>query len=486
MRRLNDRGQHVSAQIIASYALRGKAQRSKLVAEHDTAQDRALDKALEEFEEARDFIDPLTNGPRGPQNTQHGEIAESVHVAILRAKDLVEGREPNTTFGGSGRKGPIDFWDGDTPVQMKYAHSTSSSLNHIRDHIDQFGANIDGDDFEFVIPRDQHEQIIELRDTGTIQGLSRTKVGNIRSKLEQIEGELGRDPMEAIHRGELTYQESHRDHVHDALEQREIDIKDRSSDIKERILDDHGPSLEGLGQTAALGGVAGAGVGIVHALIDKSRNGRNLFSGDFTAADWDDVCRAAGKGIFGGAVSGSALYGLTNLTDLAAPFAGSLVSAVLGIRELRRSCRSGEIDADQFAEASCLVACDAAIVGIAAFAGQTVIPIPLLGAFLGSISGKIVASVIKKGLMSSTDEMIRRLDSFGQRAIERLDDECRAVMKKLDGYFGEFDRICKAAFDPDTNTALRLRKSVELARKMKVSEDLILDSTDDLDRFMTG
>ena len=117
------------------------------------------------------------------------------------------------------------------------------------------------------------------------------------------------------------------------------------------------------------------------------------------------------RGVGGGTVAGSAVYVLTNSPALAAPFAGSLVSALMGVGALLRDHHAGTIDGDQFVELSHIVALDAAVVGLAAAAGQTLVPIPVLGALLGSLGGKLVASALKDGLGESASELTARLPS---------------------------------------------------------------------------
>ena len=41
----------------------------------------------------------------GSATTKHGEIAEQVNVAISRARDILSGNAPASTFEGVGRNG---------------------------------------------------------------------------------------------------------------------------------------------------------------------------------------------------------------------------------------------------------------------------------------------------------------------------------------------------------------------------------------------
>ena len=156
----------------------------------------------------------------------------------------------------------------------------------------------------------------------------------------------------------------------------------------------------------------------------------------------------------------------------------------MGVGALLRDYHAGTIDGDQFVEMSHIVAMDAAVVGLAVGAGQTLVPVPMLGALLGSLTGKLVASALKDGLGESAAALAVRLAEYERDAIEQLDEECRALVQRLDAWFGNLERLAETAFDPETNTALRLKASIRIARTLGVPEDRVLRTTSDLDAFM--
>ena len=236
-------------------------------------------------------------------------------------------------------------------------------------------------------------------------------------------------------------------------------------------------------RVAAVGVAVGGGVGLAQAIWIKCREGRNPFRGEFSIHDWQDVGVVAAQGAGGGAVAGGALYLLTNSTALAAPFAGSLVSGLMGIGVLLRDHYAGTIDGEQFVEMSHIVAMDAAAVGLASAAGQTMIPVPLLGALLGGLAGKLVTSALKDGLRESESALIASLAEYERYAFGQLDEEFRAVMQRLDAWFGNLERLAVTAFDPEVNHEL-LRASVRMAKTVGVHDALILRTTADLDTFM--
>ena len=480
----NRTGPHVAAQVAATWASLDAADRANRLAEAIQTQDRNFLDAWREIQRVRDFVGSPENILGNPA-TKHGEIAEQVHVGVRRAIDALHSRTPTATFSEVGRLDPVDYREAGVDIQSKYYNGLRNTLDgvslHATKYQDQGFASGDG---LYHIPRDQYQQIEQLRQTGQIDGLSEKSANAIRNKLNELQQATGRSPDELIQPGEGTYAEVQQGRVHDTLDDRENRLVQKNDKLKQEAGTEHGPSLAGLGSAAAIGAAAGGGVRFGQAIWVKCRDGKNPFKGEFSTQDWKDVGVATAKGAGGGAVAGSALYALTNSTDLAAPFAGALVSGLMGVGDLLRQYHSGKIDGDQFVELSHIIAADAAIVGLAAAAGQTLIPIPMLGAFVGSLAGKIVASAIKDGLGAAESELIARLAAYEKRALEQLDKEFRAFIKRLDAYFGNLERLAKVAFDNTVNTTLRLEASIQFAEIVGVPDRHILRSTDDLDDFM--
>src|SRR5690606_29634108 len=107
------------------------------------------------------------------------------------------------------------------------------------------------------------------------------------------------------------------------------------------------------GEAIKVAGVAlvvGAGVSLTTSLYKKWKEGKKFYSGDFTSEDWKEVGIDIGKGGALGAISGAAIYGLTNYAKLSAPFAAAVVSASKGVSSLVADFKNGEIDNDEFVE----------------------------------------------------------------------------------------------------------------------------------------
>ena len=457
-RAADTRPPHIAAQAAASWAAIDASDRSD-----------ALANALREMQTVRDFVGSPSR-ILGSDATKHGEIAEQVNVGIRRATDALFGRAPSATFEGVGRFAPTDYRMDGMDIQSKYYNGLGNSLKGVLGHSRKYPDFAGGYD----IPRDQYAQMEQLNRTGAAEGLSDRSASAVMDRLDELRQSTGKSPDEIIRPGETDYNEVQRGRVKDTIRDRENGLRRAS-----------GPSLSGLGKASALGAAAGGGVALTQALWAKYREGKNPFRGQFTSQDWRDVGVVSARGAGGGAIAGGALYLITNSTKLSAPAAVAVVSGLIGVGALLRQYRDGRIDVDQFVEMSQIVAADAAIVGLATFVGQVAIPIPILGALIGSVGGKFVASAIQNGLGDSEKALTARLEAYEKSVLARLDDDFSAVIRDMDARFSDLERLAETAFDDTVNASLRLRASVEFAESVGVPNNLILRGAEDLDAFMT-
>ena len=478
----NRTGPHVAAQVASSWASLDAASRSAELANALSSQDRAFMAAMREMQVVRDFVGTPEN-ILGSETTKHGEIAEQVNVAIIRARDILLGRAPTARFEGVGRIAPTDYRVDGVDIQSKYHNGLRNTLDGVLGHnSDHPGFASGGGGYH--IPRDQYDQIRQLNQTGHIDGLSDRSADSIRDRLGSLQQRTGRASDDLIAPGETDYGEVQQGRIHDTIRDREGRLAEENDSLKGRAQADHGPSPSGLGQAAAIGAAVGGGVGLAQGVWVKYREGKSPFRGDFSTRDWLDIGVPAAQGAGGGAVAGGALYLLTNSTNLSAPAAGALVSGLMGVGSLLHQYHSGSIDGEQFVDTSQIVVMDAAIVGVASMTGQVLIPVPLLGALVGSVAGKLVATAIRDSLGASESELLEQLRAYEEGALSQLDQAYRAHVRRLDTYMGNLERLALAAFDDTVNTNLRLYASVEFAEAVGVPDGLILHTTDELDRFL--
>lgn len=479
---VNPQEPHIVAQVVAASVAYDKQIRAEHLQESLQALNSAFSLAMQEMQKVRDFV----GSPKsilGNAATKHGEIAEQVHVGVTRAFDALNGRMPSATFEGIGRLDAVDYQVNGTDIQSKYINGLRNTLDHILTHAERYPDFVRRNS-RYHIPNDYYKNLKDLQSTGKIDGLSDKSIQSIQRKLESIQDVTGRDAKDLIQPGEASYAEVQQDKIHSTIENREQRLSNEKDELQNATIKEHSPSIQGFGQAAAFGAVAGAGVSITQGLWSKWQSGKNPFRGDLTVSDWQEIGIQGVHGAGGGVVAGGTLYLLTNATELAAPFAGAMVSSLMGIGRLLQQYHGGKINSTQCVELSLLVASDAAIIGLVTTASQTLIPIPILGAFIGSIAGKLVASALKDSLESSESQLLQQLAQYESTFFEKIDQEYYSILSQFDQYFGNLEQLLAFSFDEKNNTALRLEISVCVAEKCGVPKTQIIYSADEVDRFM--
>ncbi|WP_445663192.1 hypothetical protein [Enterobacter soli] len=447
-------------------------------------QDIAYELACKEMLKPRDFVASPGN-ILGSMSTKHGEIAEQVEVAVRNSEQAIEERLQDAstfraTFEGVGRTAPQDYLIDGMDVQSKFINGTNNNLVHVLKHMEAY-PNFGKDGSFYHIPKDTWQEIQDVLDGKPVEGLKSSTIEAIKAKVAEIERQTQRPFADVVRPGVSDYKDVQLGKIDETLDKHDQELAKQNDTKRAEIIDDHQPSLaEGMRATAmgaAVGGAFALGTGIYR----KYRDGKNIFRGDFDAQDWQDVGLDSLKGAAVGGISAGAIYTLTNYASMGAPFASSLVTATKGVASLARSYQRGEIGLDEFTDLGLIVCAESAIVGAMTVAGQALIPVPVLGALIGSISGKFMVTVAKsldgkarQVLQARMDEFARRLDAIEQQVLNRILSE-----------FAALGELTKAAFNVETNRQL-LEASITLAQAHGVEDDKIIKNADDLDAFMTA
>lgn len=466
--------QVTAAAVDALNAARREAERVALL-----AQDGALDEALKAMQKVWAFIGEPEK-ILGNAKTKHGEIAEQVEVAVRRARDLLAQVTPTADIDGVHRTGPADYTLNGVEVQSKFINGMDKTLSHVIKHLKDY-ESFGRDDSFYHIPKDQHGVILKLINGETVEGLSAKSAKTILAKVAEIEATTGKTFQEAVQPSVSTYAEVQQGKIVQTLNAHEEDLKQENKALKDQIQADHEPSLgEGL-KAAGIGAAVGASVAFATTAIRKYKEGKNIFKGEFTANDWKEAGLSSVKAGALGGVSGGAIYGLTNYAGLSAPFAGAFVAAVKGLAPLVNDYRAGKLSMDGLIDGGMFVCSDVALVGLCTAAGQALIPVPALGAVVGSIAGKVLSSVLAgkvKGVQAAVD---RRM----AQAMDKLDEAYQKVVKRITAEFKRLGALTEAAFDESRNEQL-VENSLALARAYGVEEHLLIKNHAELDDYMLG
>ncbi|GGW25592.1 hypothetical protein [Vreelandella hamiltonii] len=442
------------------------------------AQEALLEKAFEQVDGARAWlVDP--SKLLGSEGAKHGEFAEIVEVQIRNAYSIVDGNDPVATFEGTTRTGAADFFVDGQAFQSKFYGNISQGLRAFVEHLEKYPDM--AQDGGLMFPSDKYETVMRVLN-GEETELADKSQRAIREWAGKIEELTGKKFEEAVTPSVSTYSDVQLGVAHDTLDSHEAELEEINSDRQEQIRLDHGPSWAGAAQAAAVAGAVSGVITTGMALYTKAREGKNVFRGEFTTDDWKDVGFAGAKGFGTGAVTGGAIYGLTNYAGMAAPFAAAVVSAGKGLATLSNEYMAGEISSEEYFDLGMCLCAESAIVGLATAAGQTIIPIPVLGGIIGSISGKMMLQLAQGLDAKHTESLKAEMDSF----LASLDKTYQRVVDEINAEFDKLGKLTDAAFDFDLNYQLALSASVDLAIAYGVPEEKILRSVSDVDDFMLG
>jgi len=437
-------------------------------------QDLAVLKSVGEIDDVRNFINSPGN-ILGNDLTKHGEIAERVEVGVRRAESILHGKTPGATFEGVGRTAPEDYIVDGLNVQSKFINGTNNGLNHVLQHMDKY------DEFYkngyYHLPKDQYEVIKHVMEGKHVEGMtSRTEMA-IKSKIEEIQNRTGQPFEDSVKPSISTYKDVQKGNVNKTIDNHEKNIRNENKELKKKIVEEHQPGLsEGLkatGTAAAIGG----GISFTAALYSKHKEGKKFYRGELSQDDWIDVLRITGKGAVSSGISGASIYTLTNYCNVAAPFAAAFVSGVKGISSLSIDSKSGKINKEEFLELGMITCSETAIVALSTAIGQTIIPIPILGSLIGSVTASTMIKLTKN------DKTVYQIKKIYEESAKKLSLEHKMKMQEIERQFKVLGDLTTAAFKIGNNIKL-LQMSVLLARSYGVAEHKIIKNSNDLDRYM--
>lgn len=459
-----------------------------------TQQDINLIKALGYIENVKEFV-ANPNNILGSNLTKHGEIAEQIDVNINNARDVLNGLKERFTFDGVGRTAPEDYLDGTKAVQSKFYNGINNTLKAVLEHKDKYNHfGSDGNSY-YSIPKDYYETIQKILNGENVDDLHSRTIETVKKLVKEIESETGKSFNEVVKPSVSNYSDVQVGTVEESLNRERVSLEEQANTNKElakenaknkseSAINDSGPSFAEGVKVAGIAAAFSGGMSLILAISKKKKEGISLL--EFTVDDWKDVGIDTGKGALKGGISGASIYTLTNLTKTPAPLASAYVSASFGIVNLANQYRKGDISSDEFIENSQLVCMDSAISAVGASLGSVIIPLPILGAVIGSISANIISSIGKEYLESNEQILI---DDYNRRFMSEIDNMNKEYLIALTNILQKYyilGDITENAFDFKLNSNLRFINSIELAKGNDLNDDEILKTKDEIINYFVS
>lgn len=356
-----------------------------------------FENAMNELNKARDFL----GSPEhilGSAATKHGEVAEVFDVRFGNADRIIRGEDPNFSFDGVGRTAAEDYLKNNLPVQSKFVQrnlSMDAVLKHLNDYTDFVHGGT------YCIPKDFYEQIEvwmklsqkELTNLPASEGGKQAQI--VIDKIKELEKITNKKFTDLVEASQVNYDQVQLKRAGDTIDTKEQEIIKVDGEKREEYWRMSRASVEEGLKTAGIAAVISAVVSFAESLIGilKTKN-KNL--SELTKEDWAEIFKETGIGAVKGGASGGAIYALTNVAGMSAPLAAAIVSATLGVAAQAIRLYKKEISFDDFMYNILDVAVDAAVSAVGAFVGQMLIPVPALGAIVGSIVTTTVLNLVKK------------------------------------------------------------------------------------------
>ncbi|RKD25823.1 hypothetical protein BEP19_02490 [Ammoniphilus oxalaticus] len=450
-------------------------------------QDHYFEEALTHMMRMRQFLSE-PGAILGSEKAKHGEIAEHLEVNARNAWSVLNGEGEVATFEGVGRTAPEDFILDGVNYQSKFINGTNNTLKHVLDHFNKY----EDTTMNYSIPKDQFEVISTIRAAHDPEQLHSRSIQAILEKVEEIEFRTGRSFEDVIKPSISTYDDVQLGKVGETVSRHESQLADENQKVLESIEQDarektkgieskQGPSVgEGL-KVAGAAVVVAAGLNTLTVIYRKVKAGKKL--NQFDKEDWKDIgLSSAVVGAKGGVTAGS-IYTLINITSLSAPFAGAVTSAAAGLSLLIFNLKRDKISTDDFVAQGQILCLEAGIAAIGGAIGQTLIPVPILGAILGTITANIVWGFAKDQLGHKEHQVQQTLNAYVFSVLETIESAYQEIIAKINDTYTRYNTLIEAAFDSNMNAAVLAAASIDLAVELGVDQKTILKDDDDLDAF---
>ena len=432
---------------------------------------------------ARDNIEDVILKNRGGEYGGHGFIAEFAEAGIVNARRAFEGLNPIVKVLNDN--GPADLLIGRNTIQMKF-------YNNLRDELAQSFHY--SKKMKMMFPKDHvlvYEKIMAGAKEVEFNGkrLSIKQIIDIRQMINDITENKGLTSYKSWMKSSvLNYDDAQRNSIKSILDSEEknicktVRLKQQELNKKRLVAQKNSlPRIKEANKIARKAAVLQGGLALMFNVYGKYKEGKTIF--EFEQSDWLDCGLETVEGAVKGSISGYAIYGLTNVFKMSAPSASAFVTATFGMIDIITQFRTSEITKEEFINLITISALDTSFATIGACVGQTMIPFPVLGAVLGSITSSIIWELGKGILSDREQELIQDYRENLDNHIKKLDDKYKIIFNDIMDKYHKLGRLQDYSFDLSINTRLRFEYSIELAEYIGVSDDKILHDLSEIDSY---
>ena len=426
--------------------------------------------------------DIVNNGKgRGGQYGMHGFIAEVAECGIGNAREQIEGKAP--IYEWINDNGSEDLRRGATLIQQKFVNGGGHlSLQAIRMHLNAYPDFLDNGGV-YQIPEDHYEKIKWLLSISEKEANKMpTSTGDFSLKQWREVHEFfenGDIPLDKVEPSKLKYSEVQKGTYGQTFSKEKGSLRKRNQERKEQAYNKSKPTLsEGVKVTTAAAAIEGA-MALCLEIAEKRKSGKKFNA--FDEDDWKEIAATTEKGTLKGGIRGASIYTLTNFTATPAAVASTIVTATFGIAEQAYQLKQGNVDEQRFIENSEMLCLDASVSALSSFAGQVLIPVPVLGAVIGNTVGTMMYQIAKDNLSAREQKIFEEYAEAVRQLDVSLQDQYQKFVDEIGKDTKLFMELLNRAFAPDIRVAFE--GSIDLAKSCGVPVDEILDSKEKIASF---
>ncbi len=440
-------------------------------------QDINLEQALVELQKMKLDIANLILTNRGGEKGLHGYIAEAAEAGIENARNLVKGLEEACKWINDN--GPVDLLRDGVEIQQKFKQSGGHfGLEYVKEHLEKY-PNFLKNGGKYQIPKDFYQELKQLLAMSQEEAAKEsTSTYRLWKWVQKFFAESGIAPDD-LEPSLLDYDDVKKGTIDKTVQREEEKIKETDQRRRDEAYKASKPTLKQGAQAAAVGAAAEGGMAFCLGIVKKRKQGKRL--AEFTAEDWQEVGIDTARGTAQGGIRGGAIYAMTNFTATPAAVANALVTASFGVAAQAYQLQQGNITQEDFIVNSEVLCLDVSVSAVASLLGQTLIPVPVLGAIIGNMAGMFMYQIAKDHLSEKEQVLIQNYRESFAALNKMLEERYQQLIAKLKKELAKYTSMLELAFDRDVNIAFD--GSIALADYAGVAQDRVLRSKSDIDNY---
>lgn len=456
-----------------------------------------LKQALGSIDAALEDCQIIIDSNRGGISGMHGFLAEAAQHGVGNALEQIKGNEG--IYEWVNDNGELDLIrNGTEGLQLKFYNGTRNTLRILKEYLNKYP------DFlakggKYQIPNDLYAKIKAIYNMTAEEAkqLTRNSVPTIR-EYEFVHSYFESETIEFsdIEPSDLTYAQVQKLAVEDTLNDYKDELQESSYDRKIKEIKDNKPTAS----THLKAGLIGAGLeGGTTFVLEISKKLKKKKIKEFTEDDWKDVLTKSGISSAKGTIRGIVVSVITNKSNLPdgvaavikpesiknsttpASIANAIVTASFGMAEQAYLFNQKKINEVDFIYNSEVICLDASVSALSSIIGQTVIPVPVLGALIGNTVGSLMYKIAKDSFSKEQQEMFEKFKQEQEELDSKLASEYQNTIIKLNSQLQSYFVILEKSFDPDIRTAFD--GSINLAVYLGVPAGEILDTKDKINDY---